>query len=185
MSRYEKNVDSMSSLYLAITHYLSFGSYISTLRKINENNKFPSKKNNSKYISRYTGSMYDSHVIIICHIIYGAFFFFFFYITQSHYGSVLHIWQSQFCVFHICHIPTVWYVVVFIFVIFQQCGMLCFSYLLYSDSVVCCVLHFTSTNHGCFHILQSNYCDFSYSYQIVISTQYINFWKSHCYLSNK
>ena len=48
MSRYEKNVDSMSSLYLAITHYLSFGSYISTLRKINENNKFPSKKKNQQ-----------------------------------------------------------------------------------------------------------------------------------------
>jgi hypothetical protein len=82
-------------------------------------------------------------------------------------------------------IPTVWYVVVFIFVIFRQCGMLCFSYLFYSAREVCCVLHFTSTNHGCFHILQSNYCDFSYSYQIVISTHYINFWKSHCYLSNK
>ena len=86
--------------------------------------------------------MYDSHVIIICHIIYGAFFFYsFFYIKQSHYGSVLHIWQSQFCVFHICHIPTVWYVVFFIFVIFRQCGMLCFSYLSYSDSVVCCGFH--------------------------------------------
>jgi len=45
------------------------------------------------------------------------------------------------CVFHICHIPTVWYVVVFIFVIFRQCGMLRFSYLSYSDSVVCCVFH--------------------------------------------
>jgi hypothetical protein len=44
----KKNVDSMSSLYLAITHYLSFGSYISTLRKINENNKFPSKKKNQQ-----------------------------------------------------------------------------------------------------------------------------------------
>jgi hypothetical protein len=43
------------------------------------------------------------------------------------------------CGFHICHIPTVWYVVFFRFVIFRQCGMLCYSDLSYSDSVVCCV----------------------------------------------
>ena len=117
----------MSSLYLAITHYLSFGSYISTLRKINENNKFPSKKKTSKYISRYTGSMYDSHVIIICHIIYGAFFFFLF-ISHSHTMVVFCISDSHNFVF-------------FIFVIFRQCGMLWFSYLSYSNSVVCCVFH--------------------------------------------
>ena len=39
------------------------------------------------------------------------------------------------CGFHICHIPTVWYVVFFIFVIFRQCSMLCFTFYIYKPRV--------------------------------------------------